>query len=203
MQSQTLPLPWIFDAASRLSEWLRSRAARRLERRQAPRRMIANLDAHYFDGTAAAGHVVRDISTNGAFICAAFKWPPRTIVTLTLQLEGSVSAPSSPTSLLVQTEVVRCVPDGFGIRFLYVSKAERRSLANFLKIISEAPRAFMVQEHTPHSTQESILNRDQTRANFRATNRPGPRAIDSIRVYILHISDRGPWRRTVRTRPAM
>ena len=138
MQSQALPLPWIFDTASRLSEWLRSRAVRRLERRQAPRRMIANLDAHYFDGTAATGHVVRDVSASGAFICTNFTWPPGTIVTLTLQLGASVSAPGSPAPVRVRTKVVRCVPDGVGTQFLYLSKAERRSLANFLKSIPEA-----------------------------------------------------------------
>lgn len=110
----------VFDTASRLSEWLRSRAVRRLERRQTPRRMIANLDAHYFDGTEAAGHVVRDVSTSGAFIFTTFKWPPGTIVTLTLQLGASVSAPGSPAPLLLRTKVVRCVPDGVGIQLLYL-----------------------------------------------------------------------------------
>src|SRR5712692_7729405 len=121
MQSQALPLPWIFDATSRLSEWLRSRSARQLERRQAPRRTIANLDAHYFDGTAAASHAVRDVSASGAFICTTFKWPPGTIVIMTLQLGASVSAPSLPPPVLVRTKVVRCVPDGFGSRFLCLS----------------------------------------------------------------------------------
>jgi len=137
MQSQALPLPWIFHVASRLSERLKSRAARRLERRQAPRRIIANLAAHYFDGTAAASHAVRDVSTSGAFICATFKWPPGTIVTLTLQLVASVSAPSLTPPVLVRTKVVRCVPDGLGVQFLHVGKAERQSLGNFLKSIPE------------------------------------------------------------------
>jgi hypothetical protein len=101
--------------------------------------MIANLDAHYFDGTATAGHVVRDVSTNGAFICTTFQWPPGTIVTLTLQLAAPDSAPGSPAPLLVRAKVVRCVPDGVGIQFLYLSKAERRSLTSFLKSIPESP----------------------------------------------------------------
>jgi hypothetical protein len=137
MQSQALPLPWIFDVASRLSEWLRSRTAHRLERRKAQRRMIPNLAAHYFDGTAAASHAVQDVSTSGAFICATFKWLPGTIVTLTLQLGASVSARSLPPPLPVRTKVVRCVPDGLGVQFLHVGKAERQSLGNFLKSIPE------------------------------------------------------------------
>ena len=100
--------------------------------------MIANLDANYFDGTAAAGHVVRDVGTSGAFICTTFIWPPGTIVTLTLQLGASVSTPGSPAPLVLRTKVVRCVPDGVGTQFLFLSKAERQSLANFLKSIPEA-----------------------------------------------------------------
>jgi hypothetical protein len=67
----------------------------------------------------------------GAFIFADFKWPPGTIVTLTLQLESH----PAPTTL-VRTKVVRSVPDGLGVQFLCLSKAERQSLANFLKGIA-------------------------------------------------------------------
>ena len=73
---------------------------------------------------------MRDVSTSGAFIFADFKWPPGTIVTLTLQLEGH------PSSTLVRTKVVRSVPDGLGVQFLCLSKAERQSLVNFLKGIA-------------------------------------------------------------------
>jgi len=72
---------------------------------------------------------VRDVSTTGAFIFADFKWPPGTIVTLTLQLEGH----PAPVTTLVRTKVVRSVPDGLGVQFLCLSKTERQSLANFLK----------------------------------------------------------------------
>ena len=135
MQSQTLAMDWIFQPArwrraGWLSEWLRHRAARQLERRQAARQRVVNLAAHYWDGAAAVRHVVRDVSTSGAFIFADFKWPLGTIVTLTLQLE------SHPSSMLVRTKVVRSVPDGLGVQFLCLSKAERQSLANFLKGIA-------------------------------------------------------------------
>ena len=104
--------------------------ARQLERRQAARQRVVNLAAHYWDGAAAVRHVVRDVSTSGAFIFADFKWPLGTIVALTLQLEGH------PSSMLVRTKVVRSVPDGLGVQFLCLSKAERLSLANFLKGIA-------------------------------------------------------------------
>jgi hypothetical protein len=135
MQSQTLAMDWIFQPArwrraGWLAEWLRHRAARKRERRQAARQRVVNLAAHYWDGAAAVRHVVRDVSTSGAFIFADFKWPLGTIVTLTLQLEGH------PSSTLVRTKVVRSVPDGLGVQFLCLSKAERQSLAKFLKGIA-------------------------------------------------------------------
>jgi hypothetical protein len=72
------------------------------------------------------------VSTGGAFICADFKWPLGTIVTMTLKLEGH--PPPAPT--LVRTKVVRCVPDGLGVQFLCLSKPERQDVANFLKGIA-------------------------------------------------------------------
>jgi hypothetical protein len=139
MQSQALAMDWIFQPArwqpaGWLAEWLRHRAARQLERRQAARQKVANLAAHYWDGTAAVSHVVRDVSTGGAFIFADFKWPPGTIVTLTLQLEGH----PAPAATLVRTKVVRSMPNGLGVQFLCLSKAERQSLANFLNGIAES-----------------------------------------------------------------
>ena len=134
MHSEALPIDWLFQPGRRLTEWWRHWAARQLERRQAPRNRVADLVAHYWDATAANTHVVRDVSTGGAFICADFKWPLGTIVTMTLQLEGHPS--SAPT--LVRTKVVRSVADGFGVQFLWLSKTERQNVANFLKHIAES-----------------------------------------------------------------
>ena len=144
MQTQTLAMDWIFQPAKWqplrwVAEWLREQSARQRERRQAPRRRVANLAANYLDGTGAARHVVRDVSTSGAFIFADFKWPPGTIVRMTLQLEGH----PFPAATLVRTKVVRCAPAGLGVQFLPVKKAERRSLANFLKSIPKS-RPFTV-----------------------------------------------------------
>ena len=43
MQSQALPIDWIFQPARRLAEWLRHWAARQLERREAPRKTLQTL----------------------------------------------------------------------------------------------------------------------------------------------------------------
>jgi hypothetical protein len=130
MPSEALPIDWIFQPSRRLADWLRHWAARQLERRQAPRRRVARLAAHYWDGSAANTHVVRDVSTGGAFICADFKWPLGTILALSLQLEGQSAA------LLLQTKVVRCTSDGLGVQFLCFSKPERQNVANFLRGIA-------------------------------------------------------------------
>ena len=145
MQTQTLAMDWIFQptrwqATLRWVAWLKDRLARQPERRHAPRQRVANLAANYLDGTGAARHVVRDVSTSGAFIFADFKWPPGTIVRMTLQLEGH----PFPAATLVRTKVVRCAPAGLGVQFLPVKKAERRSLANFLKSIPKS-RPFTVK----------------------------------------------------------
>jgi hypothetical protein len=141
MQSQALPIDWLFQPArwrpaKWLAEWLKHWAARQLERRQGPRQRVANVAAHYWDGTAANSHVVRDVSANGAFILADFKWPVGTVVTMTLQMDEPVRRPPAP--VLVRTKIVRCPSDGFAVQFLCFSKTERRSLADFLKSVPES-----------------------------------------------------------------
>jgi len=85
------------------------------------------------------GHIVKNVSAGGAFIFANFKWPPGTIVTMTLQLEEEpVRGHRPPVPVLVQTKVVRCVPDGLGVQFLDLSKMERQRLMDFLKSIPES-----------------------------------------------------------------
>jgi hypothetical protein len=142
MQSQALPMDQILQPVRWLPDWLRRWATRLLERqverREAPRRMVAQLTAHYWEGTGAAGHRVRDISASGAFIFAEFKWMPGTILTMTLQLEGQVVGSGSLATTVVRARVVREVPNGVGVQFLYADKAERQSLADFLQKLPEA-----------------------------------------------------------------
>ena len=134
MQTEALPIDWIFQPSRRLADWLRHWAARQLERRQAPRRRVVHLAAHYWEGTAAARHTVRDVSDEGAFIWTDFKWPLGTIVTMTLQWEGY----PAPAATQVRTKVVRSIPDGSGVQFLCLSKTERQNVAYFLKSIAES-----------------------------------------------------------------
>ena len=132
MQGQVLLSNWIFRPVRRVADWLTLHASREAERRQATRRMIPRLVAYYWEGTTASHHVVRDVSTSGAFVFAAFKWPPGTIMTVTLQ---QVAAQGAPTTLQVRTRVVRDSPNGLALQFLYRSKAERHQLADFMRNI--------------------------------------------------------------------
>ena len=123
---------WIFGPVRRVADWLTLHAPRVAERWQATRRMIPGLVAYYWEGTTASHHVVRDVSTAGAFVFTAFKWPPGTIMTVTLQ---QVAAQSAPTTLQVRTRVVRDSPNGLALQFLYRSKAEQHQLADFMRKI--------------------------------------------------------------------
>ncbi|MGI8958216.1 MAG: PilZ domain-containing protein [Bryobacteraceae bacterium] len=120
-----------------LPEWLRDRLKAlvkgQLERREAPRKLVANLTAHYWEGSGAASHVVRDISASGAFIYAEFQWLPGTIVTMTLQWEGQVVRSGSPVAVVVRGKVVRHAQSGVGVQFLYSDKREQTKLATFLQ----------------------------------------------------------------------
>jgi hypothetical protein len=142
MQSEALPIEQIFQPVRWLPDWLRDWAARlleaRIERRETPRRLVENLTAHYWEGTGAAGHTVRDISASGAFIFADFKWMPGTTLTMTLHLQGDVVGSGSPGATVVRARVVREAPNGMGVQFLCVDKAERRSLEDFLQSVPKA-----------------------------------------------------------------
>jgi hypothetical protein len=123
---------WIPDW---LKEWALSRRKSQRDRRVAPRKMVANFTAYYWEGTGAAGHVVRDFSDGGAFILADFKWPIGTVLTMTLQSGDRTDESGSPASVVLRAEIVRQTPEGVGIQFLCSSKKERKSLSTFLQSI--------------------------------------------------------------------
>jgi hypothetical protein len=105
-----------------------------LERREEPRRRVATLAANYFEGSSAASYVVRDISTKSAFLLDDVKWLLGTIRTLTLEETGSPGySQRPPLPVVLRTKVVRCAQDGLGVQFVFLSKEERQSLADFLE----------------------------------------------------------------------
>jgi hypothetical protein len=145
MMSHALPMDPIFRPTTWLPDWLKVWATswlrRHVERREAPRKLVANLTAHYWEGTGAAGHRVRDISTSGAFIYADFKWMPGTIVTMTLRLEDRVAESGSPAVAVARAKVIRHAENGVGVQFLWSDKNEQTRLATFVQSIKEAQRS--------------------------------------------------------------
>lgn len=129
------PVRWLPDW---LRDWAIGLLKGRVERRKAPRRMVAHLTAYYWEGNGAAGHGVRDISASGAFLYADFKWGPGTVLTMTLQREGQAAGSSSQTSAVVQARVVRHTQCGVGVQFLYSDKREQKSLEDFLRSVPDA-----------------------------------------------------------------
>jgi PilZ domain len=142
MQGETSPIDRIFRPAKWLPKWLRDLAARllgrRVERREAPRRIVMNLTAQYWEGSGAAGHLVRDISVSGAFIFADFKWVRGTVLTITLQRDGPIAGSDSLLWVVVRATVVRQAPEGLGVQFVFADKRERKTLATFLRRIPES-----------------------------------------------------------------
>lgn len=153
VRSQALPKYLFFWPAGSFSDWLeklRVWAADlvkpELERREAPRRMLANVTAHYWEGSGSAGHAVRDISLSGAFILADFQWTRGTILTTTLQLNApGDDISSSKAWISVRSLVVRQVVSGIGIKFLYSTVAERKNLESFLERMPDIRQYLIVR----------------------------------------------------------
>lgn len=100
-----------------MSFWTWFRRAGRGERRRAERRPAYGLQAHYWDGSAISGNVVRDISQTGLYIETTRRWYPGTMVMLTLQQKES-EARTDGCSITIQSLVVRCGSDGVAMAFV-------------------------------------------------------------------------------------
>lgn len=122
-----------------LRHWITARLEIQLERREVPRRLVANLTANYWEGTGATGHLVRDISANGAFIYADFLWAPGTILTMALRGHKQIPGSEAPVSVAVRGKVVRHAQRGLAVQFVYSDKRERKALQDFLQGIPDAP----------------------------------------------------------------
>jgi hypothetical protein len=175
MQSHALPMDPIWQPARWVPEWLKNWITALLksqpDRREASRKLVANVTAHYWEGSGAAGHVVRDISTSGAFIYADFLWMPGTILTMTLQRENHIAGSGSPVSVVLRGKVVRQAERGVGVQFVYSDKGERKALEDFLQGIPDAVIRWcvtgIISLHPPTATPKAAgwLN---THSSFRS-----------------------------------
>ena len=96
--------------------WLVPRERRRAERQQQP-----HVIAHYWNGTAPAGHEIRDISSTGLYLLTEQRWYPGTVVAISLQRDG-VPDSDPERSVRVNGKVVRCDSDGVGFDLVMMEK---------------------------------------------------------------------------------
>jgi hypothetical protein len=87
------------------------------DRRRAARRSASGLVAHYFTGAAPEATGVVNISTTGLYLLTEERWYPGTVVKITLQ-RIDTAGDISDCSITVQSEAVRCGPDGVGFSFV-------------------------------------------------------------------------------------
>jgi Flp pilus assembly protein TadG len=116
--------------AARFAAWL----SHGQDRRSGPRTPIPMLCAYYWEGGLSTPHKVLNVSETGAYIATPARWYLGTVIELTIQKEtGAGEALLGPHSVLrVPSRVVRCDPDGTGVRFVYSRSRARRHVREFL-----------------------------------------------------------------------
>jgi uncharacterized membrane protein (UPF0127 family) len=109
-----------------LSAWIAS-----LKDRREYRRLSVPLVAYYWNGGAARACQVNAVSPVGAYIVTPDRWYPGTILRLTFQ-HAKAHVGGAETAVMVRAKLVRCGPDGVGVRLIYLNQAERRNFDKFL-----------------------------------------------------------------------
>lgn len=104
---------------------------------RAQRRFVDEFAAYRWNGSDLTQEMVRDISSSGLFLLTKERWQPGTILTLTLQRDGSLEL--DPTRrITTQAKVVRCGRDGVGLSFLWSKNdPQSRRWENLLESLIE------------------------------------------------------------------
>ncbi len=128
---------------SRLAAWFTALFSHGRDRRSAPRSCLLDLCAYYWEGGVSSAHEILNISETGVYIATPAHWYPGTVIELTIQ-KGPCTEdgpPPGPDSVLrVPSRVVRCDPDGAGVRFVYAGAPARRRVREFLEAMHEGGR---------------------------------------------------------------
>jgi hypothetical protein len=95
------------------------------ERRAAGRQSVDRLAAYRWNGYTLKRESVRNISSTGLYILTEERWPPGTLLALTLQREGPLEM-SSESRVEVQAKVIRSGEDGVGLTFFRPDSPESR-----------------------------------------------------------------------------
>jgi hypothetical protein len=99
------------------------------------------LEAVYWDGSGNACHAIREISYTGAVIETEVGWIEGTLIRLCLrrsQLSGDAGNKERFTEHWCR--VVRRIPSGFCVEFLFVDRKERGTFLKFLEANDVRPR---------------------------------------------------------------
>jgi len=102
------------------------------DRRSTERYREPRLAAYYWNGAHAVPHSLRDISSAGAYLVTEDRWPPGTVVMITLQKSVKNADPESNRSIRVQSKVIRSGADGVGFAFVFPgTPGPRKGSASF------------------------------------------------------------------------
>ena len=91
--------------------------------------------AYFWDGSAPAGHTIKDLSSTGAYIYATERWFTGTILDISFRDKPEPKA-SEVLTFTVQCRVVRHGPDGMGVAFMPRSPEQQEAVRKLLGPLS-------------------------------------------------------------------
>lgn len=112
------------------------------ERRKSPRRKIAGLHAHYWDGGAPQAHGIVEISGTGLYVATDERWYVGTLVTMTLQIANADES-DRDRCITVRGKVVRAGADGVALAFTLPETPKGGSRREREEAARNSPQAFL------------------------------------------------------------
>ncbi len=122
-------------AKSWLDSFLESNSEK-VERRSAERQPTDNFFAYRWNGTRLTEEPVKDISSSGLYLLTEERWQPDTLLSLTLQRQGSLET-NPELRIEIMGKVVRCGEDGVGLEFVLKDDTESRQWVSLRETLIE------------------------------------------------------------------
>jgi hypothetical protein len=110
---------------SKALRWLYPDPGTSNDRRRSIRRPSSELMAYYAEKGIERGHEVANISSTGVYLVTEERWPPGTLIPLTLQRKGPLEE-NSGQKIRVQAGPTRWGKDGIGLYFVLPTGMELR-----------------------------------------------------------------------------
>ena len=98
--------------------------------------MVDGFCAYRWNGSRLTQEPVKDISSTGLYIYTEERWPPDTVLSLTLQKQGPLEI-NPERRIEVQAKVVRCSKDGVALAFVLKDDSESRQWATLRESLIE------------------------------------------------------------------